>query len=707
MQNIRASSSPLTSLRRSTRSPSVTPKTPNIGLPPIPGPSQNLPSQIVPDSEPFRRSSLEYEDEGSNSGESEPEYMEGLPPSQPKPPLITNLQENLDYVSGSIQGTWTEGVSAPRPVYADITQKRYFQSQPPSPTGEDPGDRFTRETTVVLKDIVRSLDYLVLENNKRAADLYSANTNIFEMGNTIVELAKMFGEGGEVHEALRELRRQQVESEDRILDAFRSSEGKVSDLKDSVSLLIQRVNNLDQKVTSIANSRPVGAQSQTSPPAPPAAVKPPPPSTLTHAQISRELFSSLEILKKRTSGLKKQLQILTSSPPKKLIQTLQAQQVSIEKVRSDPNVVVPESWFPEDDWKGFESLNLDVSHQNFHVQSGTNAGTSDSKGKGKDGPKPSGQTQIPPQTSSGPAAPAQVSPPRQPVKNDVQRWVLYLGGIPVVDEDSCLSPQEIWQRINRLDKSKFPFSLVNSYWSKSGHTIILAFDKHDDPDNILIHTSSILRELAHGKPTDKMQLRRDGRMGKIFLNNVPCRNPSDMDQVISESDLQLEIAKNPFLNRLQFIDRPRWATKDLDDEEKNIQKASVFFSFEDPEGGYSSDLLTHAIYLFGERVFALEAAERIDVVQCNRCWKFGKVHTDCQVTCMACNSSDHPFPGHFESCKQCVLDNQTDPSSCPHISCANCRGPHYADSASCRFRHEFISFECSRRAGMRNRPARY
>ena len=224
---------------------------------------------------------------------------------------------------------------------------------------------------------------------------------------------------------------------------------------------------------------------------------------------------------------------------------------------------------------------------------------------------------------------------------------------------------------------------MNSYWSKSGHTIILAFDKNDDPDNILIHTNSILRELAHGKPIEKMQLCRDGRMGKVFLNNVPCCNPSDMDQVISESDLQLEIAKNPFLNHLQFINRPRWATKDLDDEEKNIRKASVFFSFEDPEGGYSSDLLTHAIYLFGERVFVSEAAECIDIVQCNRCWKFGKTHTDCQIACMACNSTEHPFSGHFESCKQCVLDNQTDSSSCPHVSCSNCRGPHFTDSASC------------------------
>ena len=275
VQNIRASSSPLTSLRRSTRSPSVTPKTPNVGLPPIPGPSQNLPSQIVPDSEPFRHSSLEYEDGGSSSGESEQEYMEGLPPSQPKPPLITNIQENLDYVSGTIQGTWTEGVTGPRLVFAEVTRKRYSQSQPPSPTGEEPGDRFGRETTIVLKDIVRSLDYLVLENNKRGADLYSANTNIFEIGNTFVELTKMFGEG-EVHEALRELRRQQVESEDRILNAFRSSEGKFSDLKDTISLLIQRVNNLDQKVTSMVNNRFIGGQPQPSPPSAPAVVKPPP-----------------------------------------------------------------------------------------------------------------------------------------------------------------------------------------------------------------------------------------------------------------------------------------------------------------------------------------------------------------------------------------------------------------------------------------------
>ena len=425
----------------------MTLKTPNVGLPPIPGPSHNLPLQIVPDSEPVRHSSLEYEEEGSGSEGSMVDYMD-LPPSQPKPPLITNIQENLEIASGTIHETWTEGVSGPRLVFSNITRKRYFESQPPSPTGEEPGARFGRETTIVLKDIVRSLDYLVLENNKRAVDLYSANTNIFEIGNTFVELAKMFGEGGEVHEALRELRKQQVESEDRILDGFRTSEGKFTDLKDTVSLLIQRVNNLDQKVTSMANHN-AGTPAQTSPPPAPVAVKPPPPSSLTHAQISRELFSSLEISKKRTSGLKKQLQILTSSPPKKLIQTLQAQQVSIEKVRSDPNVVVPESWFPEDDWKGFESLNVNISHQGFHVQSRTNAGTTENKGKSKEGAGPLGQAHQPSQTSATPASvPAQNPQPRQPVKNNIQRWVLYLGGIPMVDEDSRLSPQEIWQRVN-------------------------------------------------------------------------------------------------------------------------------------------------------------------------------------------------------------------------------------------------------------------
>ena len=293
VQNIRASSSPLTSLRRSTRSPSVTPKTPNVRLPPIPGPSCTLPSQIVLDSEPFRRLSLEYEGEGSESGESEPDYME-LPPSQPKPPLITNIQENLEFTSGTIHETWTEGVTAPRPVFSNVTRKRYFESQPPSPTGEEPGDRFGREMTMVLKDIVRSLDYLVMENNKRAADLYSTNTNIFEISNTFVELAKMFGEGGEVHEALRELRRQQVESEDRILDGFCSSEGKFTDLKDTVCLLIQRVNNLDQKVTSMANNRNTGAPAQTPSPPAPVAVKPPPLPRLPTVRIMPSLpsFSS-------------------------------------------------------------------------------------------------------------------------------------------------------------------------------------------------------------------------------------------------------------------------------------------------------------------------------------------------------------------------------------------------------------------------------
>ena len=707
IQNIRASSSPLTSLRRSTRSPSVTPKTPKVGLSPIPGPSCALPSQVIPDLEPFRCSSLEYEDEGSGLEGSTEDYMGSLPPSQPKPPLITHIQENLEFTSGTIQDAWTEGVTGPCLVILDLTRRWYFESQPPSPTGEEPGARFGRETLIVLKDIICSLDYLVMENNKRAADLYSTNTNIFEIGNTFVELAKMFSEGGEVHEALRELRRQQMESEDRILDSFHASEGKFTDLKDTVSLLIQRVNNLDQKVTTLSNHN-VGNPTQASPSPAPAVVKPPPPSSLTHAQISRELFSSLEILKKRTTGLKKQLQILSSSPPDKLIQTLQAQQFSIEKVQSDLNVVSPESWFQEDNWRGFELLNLDVSHQGFHIQSGTNTGSTENKGKSKEATRPSGQAQQPAQTPvTSAAAPAPVPQPRQPIKNDAQRWVLYLGGIPVVDEDSRLSPQEIWQRINRLDKSKFPFSLVNSYWSKSGHTIILAFDKNDDPDNILIHTNAILRELTHGKPIDKMQLCRDGQMGKVFLNNVPCRNPSDMDQAISEGELQLEIAKNPLLNCLQFINKPCWATKDLDDKEKNIRKATVFFSFEDPKGGYSSDILTHAIYLFGKRVFVSEVAERINIVQCNRCWKFGKIHSNCQITCMACNSADHSFPDHFKSCKQCVLDNQVDPSSCPHITCANCQGPHFADSASCRFCHKFISFKRSQRAGMRNQPARY
>jgi hypothetical protein len=279
-----------------------------------------------------------------------------------------------------------------------------------------------------------------------------------------------------------------------------------------------------------------------------------------------------------------------------------------------------------------------------------------------------------------------------------------------VEEKECLSPTAIWNRLEAIDKKQFKFSLINASWATSGHIIFLRFSIDDNADHIRAQAKNIMETLSHRRDVSKFQFNPTCRISKLMLKGVPFHDPDNGDLSIPEEALVSEVARHPILSRVAFLSKPHWIPTD-NNTESNLSTA--FMSFQDPEGGYIKDILSREHFLFGQRVYAYEVHEKVELVQCGRCWEFGRHHNNCIPKCVICGNLSHLTNSHVEACAKCAQDGQTDLNGCTHAKCLNCGEAHYADDLSCKARAQAVYMERRRRAEIREKnsgvppPARY
>ena len=240
--------------------------------------------------------------------------------------------------------------------------------------------------------------------------------------------------------------------------------------------------------------------------------------------------------------------------------------------------------------------------------------------------------------------------------------------------------------------------MLKARWTKTGHFLFLSFSNDTKAENIITHTYEFIQELSHGNPTEKMVFCAATKISKVFIQGVPWGDPENMDQLITDDALWSEIKKDLLFGRVNFISEPVWANKKIYNSIVHTGKAAVFCSFRDPEWTYLKDILSRPHFFFGERVSVVEAIDRINLPQCTRCWKFGKVHKSCQEVCRICGSDDHVEEDHVDSCRLWVQAGQKTLSECFHYRCANCEGPHTADMASCLHHRKAMAEERKRQA---------
>ena len=567
-----------------------------------------------------------------------------------------------------------------------------------------------------LKRLSQSNEYLTNLVRELTTKLDNVNSNVMGGGevtiDTIGKVSQLLtSQNGPIHAAVSTIRMDGEIQSDEIKDQFNRIEKALNSLVDRIDTqsptksveskldaLFSKIENLETTVSKLStdtlNTNPP-ATSQRTPPSQPKR-KVPPVEALTLVQIERELNNGA-MGKKRATKLKSQKSTLSSSKPEDLLVKIQSQAAAVDKARKDPTVFPPDEWFSEDDWKITDQIDLNTYSPSQNSSTDPQKATITTPNSSSSPPPP------PVNNATKPSATKPISShnpfPLKSQRTPTQAWQLYLGGVPVVDPTQRLSPQAIWQRVNSLDKSKYPFTLIHAHWALSGHIIFLHFDSEDLTENILNHADEIKENLSHGKANiHQFQFGFAYKQSKIHIRNVPCREAKNSDVLISEERLRAEIAKNPLFNRLTFRTKPEWLNKHLDDmESSHLTNSSVICSFEDQDGSYLKDILNRELFLFGERVFVSVAPEKIYLPQCTRCWKIERPHTNCDSKCLFCSSTAHPSEAHVLHCEKCVLSGQTSNEDCTHLRCTNCGGEHIASIETCPSKEEATKVERKRR----------
>ena len=413
-----------------------------------------------------------------------------------------------------------------------------------------------------------------------------------------------------------------------------------------------------------------------------------PADTMSIIEIQQELGSGTTG-KNRTKTLTSQLTKLMTMAPKEIAE------FASRKTDGRPTDLSPNLPFDQANWDTmdvttdqFEDLNSPpktariappaVPPQGQAEQSWAQVTRNGSHSKN---PSPPKNTTLLPQAQSPP-------PQKRRRVDDSQMWIMrFTSGAPPLDKR--LTDQKMWSLVNSINKENIPFEAKSVAWSRGGvgPSIMIRFSAFDKFDDIDAHSREIRRRLAHDNPIESITLTKNVKCSKIAIENIPCQSEDNMDEVIPIEDVTAELRKNPLYCRLNMVQPPRWVTQDLHER----THGTINFTFEDPDGSYADDFCTRYIFIFGKQCIARAWLDRVDVRQCDRCWRFGTSHSSCKKICRLCGANDHEEESHCLSCRGCVSEGITDLVRCTHLSCARCKRPHAADDSSCGARAIYIN----------------
>jgi len=186
------------------------------------------------------------------------------------------------------------------------------------------------------------------------------------------------------------------------------------------------------------------------------------------------------------------------------------------------------------------------------------------------------------------------------------------------------------------------------------------------------------------------------KWSRIVIHNIPT-NDWDLTtndfQVVSREQMEIAVrASHPLLTNTTFMEGPDWTAQN--GPSPSAEFTNISFAVPDPDESRLSAITKSPLVMFGTFCNASRWTEKIALVRCPRCWKYGATaHSDCPIRCRRCGGN-HPEESHHVDCTKCVKSdiNQEDRSqgltTCSHpASCPNCGEEHFADDTSCKMRN--------------------
>jgi len=271
--------------------------------------------------------------------------------------------------------------------------------------------------------------------------------------------------------------------------------------------------------------------------------------------------------------------------------------------------------------------------------------------------------------------------------------------------------QAVTGEINRTCGALFHIRASAAEWTSAQNLNI--FFTHDSVDAQIVKAGqTILGTVAKG--FKGAIFLKSVKWSRVVIRNVPLYRyvPGTMShdgdntdsfsgelQPVTDAELTEALRDaHPILKDAIFTEGPNWTSRDpFIGNPPPYGKANVSFTLPDPDESRVKELSRQPLILFDTPCWTDQWTEKINLIQCPRCWKYGdKVHPSCPIRCAFCGGP-HADNVHHMECKKCVVSdiNQTDriagKTKCPHPHvCPNCKGDHAADSTECKMRNHAV-----------------
>ena len=261
--------------------------------------------------------------------------------------------------------------------------------------------------------------------------------------------------------------------------------------------------------------------------------------------------------------------------------------------------------------------------------------------------------------------------------------------------------QAVVSEVNRTCASQFHIKCVAAEWTPAMNLIIY-FTTDSVDTSIVKAKATIMGTLARGCP--KSIFIKSVKWSRIGVRGFPTQRwkvemtddedgPQGFMEDVTKDDMEEAIRDaHPLLRDVVFMDGPSWTARD-GKPPAGATTANVSFTIPDPNESAIKTLTRQPLLIFGIPCYFTSWEEKVNIVQCTRCWKYGdKVHPDCPIRCQRCGGS-HPVEDHDIECKKCANsdlnqeDRKAGRTTCEHPPvCPNCTEAHLAGDDLCRMR---------------------
>ena len=254
-------------------------------------------------------------------------------------------------------------------------------------------------------------------------------------------------------------------------------------------------------------------------------------------------------------------------------------------------------------------------------------------------------------------------------------------------------------------------------WTQAGNMSITF--SHDTKEQNVSSAKGTIIFLFHPSNVSKTLFSKAVPTSKILFLEIPCcRARTDDENYMEDNSFSPPLWSNkrlleevkcshPLLNNASFILDPDWTVASVPDD---ASRANISFVIDDADGSIIAELTHTNTIMFLTQIFPCAWKEKVNLQQCNRCWRHTAPHPSCAPRCVKCGSSNHDISTHNQSCQSCKstgkpLSEITAPGwICTHLHCANCGGAHQADNTNCQAHDEAIHSARIRRSGMTGQP---